>query len=482
MSDAAGAVPETSPYLEGNYRPIDREIVARDLPVIGRLPQDLAGIFVRNGSNPKFLPKGRYHWFDGDGMLHGVELAEGRATYRNRYVRTKGLEAESAAQRALWTGLLEPPDLRNPRGPYKDTANTDLVYFRGELLALWWLSGKAHIVRLPDLETLGQETFGGTLPRCISAHPKIDPRSGEMIFFDYQPLPPYLNYGVISPQGRVVHYTAIELPGPRFHHDIAISERFSIIFDFSLQWDEALLARGKSKLVFRRDRPTRFGVIPRFGQSADVRWFETSPCFMYHTINAWEEGNELVLLGCKTENPLAADPANPPARSAAPLLGHLRLEPLFYRWRFDLASGATKEETLDDTASEFPRMDPRRLGTRSRYSYHGRFERAPVMRFDAVLKYDAERGTSRAHVYPKGWYGGEAVFAPRVGSSAEDDGYLLTFVANEATGESELYVIDAVDPERSPVARVPIPQRIPTGYHTWWVSAAELESQRVAPD
>jgi carotenoid cleavage dioxygenase len=482
MSEAAGAAPESTPYLEGNYRPIDREIVARDLPVLGQLPQDLAGIFVRNGSNPRFPPKGRYHWFDGDGMLHCVELADGRATYRNRYVRTEGLEAENAAQRTLWTGLLEPPDLRNPRGPYKDTANTDLVYFRGELLALWWLSGKAHIVRLPDLETRGHETFGGTLPRCISAHPKIDPHTGEMIFFDYQPLPPYFSYGVISPQGRVVHYTPIELPGPRFHHDIAITERFSIVFDFSLQWDEALLARGKSKLVFRRDRPTRFGVLPRFGRSEDVRWFEASPCFMYHTINAWEQGSEIVLLGCKTENPLAADPANPRARGAAPLLGHLRLEPRFYRWRFDLASGATKEEVLDDTSSEFPRMDPRRLGMRSRYSYHGRFERAPVMRFDAVMKYDAERGTSRAHVYPKGWYGGETVFAPRLGSSAEDDGYLLTFVANEASGESELYVIDAVDPERSPVARVPIPQRVPTGYHTWWVSALDLEGQRIALD
>jgi carotenoid cleavage dioxygenase-like enzyme len=478
MSAAAEAALERSPYLEGNYRPTDTEIVARDLPVIGRLPEDLVGIFVRNGSNPKLPPKGRYHWFDGDGMLHCVELESGRAIYRNRYLRTEGLEAEIAAKRPLWTGLLEPTDFRNPRGPYKDTGNTDLVYFHGELLALWWLSGKAHVVRLPDLETLGEESFAGTLPRCISAHPKIDPHTGEMIFFDYQPVPPYLIYGVISPEGRVVHHTSIDLPGPRFQHDIAITERFSIVFDFSLQWDEALLARGKSKLVFRRDRPTRFGVIPRFGRSEDVRWFEASPCFMYHTINAWEDAGEIVLLGCKTENPLAADPANPPARGAAPLLGHLRLEPLFHRWRFDLESGSTKEEVIDDVSSEFPRMDQRRLGVRSRYSYHGRFERAEVMRFNAVVKYDAESGASRAHVYPKGWYGGEAVFAPRLGSMAEDDGYLLTFVANEASGESELYVIDARDPERSPVARVQIPQRVPTGYHTWWVSASDLESQR----
>lgn len=469
---------ERSPYLGGNYAPIDTELTASDLPVVGTLPDDLAGTFVRNGANPKLPPKGRYHWFDGDGMIHAVELGGGCATYRNRYVRTEGLTAELEAGRPLWTGLLERPDFRNPGGPYKDTGNTDLVWFGGELLALWWLSGKARVIRLPELATVGEETFGGTLPRCISAHPKVDPRTGELIFFDYQPVPPYLTYGVISPSGRVVHHVAIDLPGPRFQHDIAITPQYTILFDFSLQWDEAELARGRSKLVFRRDRPTRFGVIPRFGSGDEVRWFEASPCFMYHTINAWEEGDEIVLIGCKTLNPLAADPTNPPARRAAPVLGHLRLEPVFHRWRLDLRTGGTKEETLDDVSTEFPRMDNRALGTKSRWSYHGRFEGSESMLFDACVKYDAESGSSKAHVYPKGWYGGETVFAPRIGSRAEDDGYLVTFVANEASGESELYVIDAQNVDHEPVARVRIPQRVPTGYHTWWVSADDLAAQR----
>ncbi len=478
MTAASLEEAERSPYLAGNYAPIDTEITAADLHVVGVLPDDLAGTFVRNGSNPKLPPKGRYHWFDGDGMIHAVELGGGRATYRNRYVRTEGLAAELAAGRPLWTGLLERPDFRNPGGPYKDTGNTDLVWFRGELLALWWLSGKARVIRLPEVATVGEETFGGTLPRCISAHPKVDPRTGEMIFFDYQPAPPYLTCGVISPEGRVVHHVAIDLPGPRFQHDIAITPRYTVLFDFSLQWDEAQLARGRSKLVFRRDRPTRFGVIPRFGSGDEVRWFEASPCFMYHTINAWEEGDEIVLIGCKTLNPLAADPSNPPARGAAPVLGHLRLEPVFHRWRFDLRTGATKEETLDDVSTEFPRMDNRALGTKSRWSYHGRFAGAESMLFDACVKYDAGNGSSKAHAYPKGWYGGETAFAPRIGSRAEDDGYLVTFVANEASGESELYVIDARNVDREPVARVRIPQRVPTGYHTWWVAADDLAAQR----
>jgi len=476
---AAPAFGSQDPYLGGNYAPIDTEIVAHDLPVIGQIPRDLAGVYVRNGSNPRFAPKGRYHWFDGDGMLHAVHFEDGRASYRNRWIRTEGLAAELEAGHALWTGLLEPPDVKNPRGPYKDTGNTDLVWFRGELLALWYMSGKARIVRLPDLETRGEERFGGTLPRCISAHPKVDPRTGEMIFFDYQPLPPFLTYGVISPDGRVVHYEDMGATQPTFQHDVAITPNYSVLFDFSLRWDDELLRRGKRRIVFQRDRPTRFGVVPRYGKAADVRWFEGNPCFIYHTINAWEEDGAIVMLGCKTENPLAADPYNPPKRRAAPELGHLRLEPIFYRWRFDLRTGATQEEPLDDVVSEFPRMDNRRLGEKTRFSYHGRFEDAPVMRFDAMLKYDADTAGAKVHPYPPGWYGGEPVFAPRVGSTGEDDGYVVTFVANEATGESECRVIDARHPEHEPVARVRIPQRVPTGYHTWWVSADELAAQRV---
>src|SRR5688500_8266227 len=117
-----------SPYLEGPYAPVTEEITARDLEVVGQLTPDLHGTFVRNGANPKLPPRGRYHWFDGDGMVHAIELAGGTATYRNRFVRTPGLNAEIEAGEALWTGILEPVDLKNPRGPFKSTANTDLVF------------------------------------------------------------------------------------------------------------------------------------------------------------------------------------------------------------------------------------------------------------------------------------------------------------------------------------------------------------------
>ena len=473
--------PARPPYLTGNYAPQLEEISAPDLAVVGHLPADLSGIFTRNGSNPRFTPKGRYHWFDGDGMVHAVQLEAGKATYRNRFVRTRGLAAEIEAGEALWKGLEERPDFSSPRGPYKDTANTDLVYHAGQLLALWWLGGKPHVIALPSLETRGIQRYGGKLGKGMCAHPKVDPVTGEMMFIDYGPLPPYLTYGVVSKEGEIVHQAPIDLPGPRLQHDIAITERFTVLMDLPMYFDPEKLALGRTVPRFYRDQPSRFGILPRRGTSADVRWFEASPCYVYHAVNAWEEGDKVVLLGCKIENPLTGDPSNPRAKREAPAIGMLRLDPVLYRWTFDLATGGVKEEQLDDTYAEFPRMDDRSRGRRTRYSYHQRVVAAPTLLFDGVIKYDVDRGRSETHAYPDGWFGGETAFCPRLGSAAEDDGYLCTFVVEEATGASELYVIDARDVARAPVARVKIPQRVPTGYHAWWISAADLAAQRSSP-
>ncbi|MGH2784634.1 MAG: carotenoid oxygenase family protein, partial [Actinomycetota bacterium] len=182
-----GKIEERNAYLEGNYAPIHTEITAHDLPVVGELPGDIEGMYVRIGSNPMFTPIGRYHWFDGDGMLHGIQFSNGSATYRNRWVRTEGLAEEEAAGKALWTGIRERADFTRPGGPYKDTANTTLTFHNGKLLAHWWLGGASYVIDVPSLETVGVEDFGGGLAGGMSAHPKVDPETGEMIFFDYGP-------------------------------------------------------------------------------------------------------------------------------------------------------------------------------------------------------------------------------------------------------------------------------------------------------
>jgi carotenoid cleavage dioxygenase-like enzyme len=466
------------PYLLGSYAPQLEEITADGLKVVGELPRDLEGIFVRNGANPRFIPTGRYHWFDGDGMVHAVHFEQGKATYRNRFVKTRGLADELAAGRPLWNGIMERPDLENPRGPFKDTANTDLVFHAGQLMALWWLGGKPHVLQLPSLETSGIQKYDGALGKGMCAHPKVDPRTGEMMFIDYAPFPPFLTYGVVSAEGKMVHKVTIDLPGPRLQHDIAITPSFTVLMDLPMYFEPEKLAQGRMVPRFYRDQSIRFGLIPRHGTGEQVRWFDASPGYIYHCVNAWEEDGKVVLVGCLMDEPLANDPNNRPSPTEVPTLGILRLNPTFRRWTFDLATGTTKEEQLDDVPAEFPRMDNRLLGVKSRFSYHQRVRSGATLQFDGVVKYDLERGTSAAHTYPRGWYGGETGFCPRVGSTSEDDGYLCTFVQEEATGASELFVLDAKNVEQPPLARVKIPQRVPTGYHSWWVTKDDLSHQR----
>lgn len=464
-----------SPYLTGPFTPVQTEVTAEGLTVIGEVPKDLAGMYVRNGSNPRHAPRGRYHWFDGDGMVHGVHFQQGSASYRNRYVQTAALREETAAGHALWTGIMEPPDLRRPGGPFKDTANTDLVFHAGRLMALWWLGGACHQLSLPALETLGVVDFGKPLRKGLSAHPKVDPVTGEMMFFDYQLRPPYLTYGVISATGELVREVPIELPGARLQHDIAITAKHTILMDLPLMWDPALLAKGKTRVRFYPDIPSRFGVIPRHGGAGDVRWFEASACYMYHTINAWEEGDEIVLLGCRIENPL---PESVDSTRVIPRLDALALEPYLHEWRFNLATGAVRERRLDDVMTEFPRMNNEVLGRPSRYSYNPRIAPESTLLYDGVIRYDTAAGTSTAHAYGPGRFGGEVAFAPRVGATHEGDGYLITFIHDQREGRGEVLVLDAQNVDAAPVARVLLPQQVPAGYHSWWVPAAQMEVSR----
>lgn len=471
------------PYLSGPYAPVAAEGFHDNLKVHGELPRDLQGMFVRNSSNPRFAPQGRYHWFDGDGMLQCLALEDGKASFRNRWVRTKAFDAETEAGRSLWRGVTERPDFTNPRGPLKDSANTDVVYHNGKLLALWWLGGEPYVIRLPELQTCGTETFGGPA-RTVSAHPKVDAHTGEMMFFDYKPLPPYLSYGVVARDGTLAHFTTIDLPGPRLQHDMAITERYTLLFDMSLMWDPELLMQGKTRVRFFPDRPSRIGVLPRYGKGESIRWFDCRAFYMYHTINAWEDGDQIVLIGCRIDHPLADDPQNPTSDQPVPTIGFLRLAPHLWKWTLDLRTGTVKDEQLHDVYLEFPRADNRRLGRPTRYSYNPRLCRLPTINFDGVIKHDLATGRVTAYDCPPGLYCGETTFAPRAGAGAgldgsEDGGYVLSFVSDARGEQAQLFVFDAQQIEAGPLARVQIPGRVPVGYHTWWVPAEDLLQQQL---
>ncbi|WP_328644290.1 carotenoid oxygenase family protein [Amycolatopsis sp. NBC_00348] len=471
---------EANPYLLGVYAPVGTEIDAEDLQVIGEIPKDLNGVYLRNGPNPRFAPEGRYHWFDGDGMIHAVHLENGKARYRNRWVRTKAFEAESEAGKGLWTGVMENPK-GNPFGNghglgLKDNANTDVVFHRGRVLATWYLCGSPYGVDPLSLETLGAEDFLGTLVGDMMAHPKVDEATGELFWFDYGPRPPYLRYGVISADGQVVKTTEIELPGPRLPHDMAITEHYAVLMDLPLVQDLQAAKQGRHKLHFDRSMPSRFGVMPRYGEGSQIRWFEASPCYIYHVVNAWEEGDEVVLDVCRVQKPQPRADAHTPL---AKMLSYLRLDAQLHRYRFDLRTGACTETPLDDANTEFPTVDARGVGARNRYSYTVHISPESTLKFDGLVRYDNLAGSKTEYRFGPGRWGSEAPFAPRDGASVDSaDGYLVTFVQDEREGRSELDIFDAADLAAGPVARVLLPQRVPLGFHATWVRADQLDSLR----
>ncbi|MBW4630664.1 MAG: carotenoid oxygenase family protein [Iphinoe sp. HA4291-MV1] len=460
------ATTQVNPFLDGNFAPVRKEISTNTLQVIGELPPDLSGMFVRNGPNPQWTPIGQYHWFDGDGMLHGVRISNGRAAYRNRYVRTKGWKIENEAGRAIWTGLLEPPQKDNRHGQSKNTANTALVWHAGQLLALWE-GGAPHAIKVSELKTIGEYTYNGKLVSAMTAHPKVDPITGEMMFFGYGFTPPYLQYSVVSPQGELLQTEPIDIPTAVMMHDFAITEDYTIFMDLPLTFNTKSKKRGEPLMMFERDKPSRFGIVPRYGNNSNIRWFESSACFVPHTLNAYEEGDEVVLIGCRMQDAGLLEPVQSNQQGS--------LRPL-YQWRFNINNGSVLEQMLDEVPIEFPRVNEQLLGQKTQYGYTARVANNPVLLFDALIKYDLSNGESQTHEFGQGRYGGDFVFVPRPGATAEDDGWLVTFVHDTTEDTSELVVVSAQDITGEPVARVLIPQRVPYGFHGAWVSEEQLRA------
>jgi len=466
------------PALDGNNAPVHDEAHFEDMPVIGEVPVDLNGLYVRNGPNAYYPPDWRYHAYDGDGMLHAVRFRRGRVSYRNRWVRTAGLVEEQAAGQPLWKGLKEPWRTDRPDQPLKNTANTDVKYHAGRLISLWYRSGMPYAVDPDTLETLGTADYDGAFAR-ISAHSRPDEHTGELMFFDYDLKPPYMTYGVIGPDRRLRHKIEIPLPGPSLPHDMAVTERYTILHDFPLRPCPEALAAGRYKVRFFEDQPSRFAVVPRHGQPGEIRWFTASPTYLLHVVNAWEEGDEVVMVGTPYRLHEGAD-GRPDGRRLERTI-HLRQRDfLLYEWRFDLATGRTRERVIDDVLNtEFPVINSLYQGRPNRWSYHVMFPPGgrEEPRFPGLVKYDLETGGYIAYSAGPGFFYNEPGFAPRDDARGEDDGYLVSYVWNPREERSEIQVFDCRDARlaQGPVARVLMPRRVPHGFHATFVSQRTLD-------
>lgn len=449
--DAASMQPDPAQpsrpwWLRGNFAPVgERDLSA--LTVEGVLPEALDGLYVRNGANPKSGES--RHWFLGDGMVHAVRLKRGQALYyRSRYVQTGQLK-KAELPPAMGSG--GPPSIED------NASNVSVVHHAGRLLT----SGEVGLPYELDpatLATLGVYSFGGKLKTAMTAHPKIDPVSSELHMFGYGFLPPYLSYYVVDKTGALVREESIELPNPVMMHDFQLTQRRVLFLDLPIVFDWPA-ARGGDTFPFRwkPEAGARIGLMPRGGTAKDLQWIAIPPCFVFHTLNAYDDGDTVVLEACRFNSlwEKGVDDGGSP--------------PYLTRFTIDPTRGSVTEKRLDSRITDFPVLDPRKVSLPHRYGYSLWLEGDDTAREQAwmkgLLKLDRQGDRVTAYEAPPNHRLDELVFVPASPTAAEDEGYLVGFVYDAASERSALWVFDARAIERGPVAKVKLPYRVPYGFH-----------------
>lgn len=449
----------TSTYLSGNYAPVTEEVTAFDLPVVGEIPAELEGRYLRNGPNPisKVDPT-THHWFMGDGMVHGIRLRGGRAEwYRNRYVgsaHVSDVRGEPDIDGPNWNA--------NPIGP-----NTNVGGFAGTTWAMVEAGG-CPVELTYELDTVARNDFFGTLPGAFTAHPKLDPHSGEMhaMVYAWGQWLDHIQYVVVGPDGRVSRTVDIPL-GMTMLHDMSLTSRYAVVYDQPVTVDLDLALAGRFPFRWTPDYGNRVGLLPRDGDADDIIWIDVPIGYSFHPMNAYDTADGTVVI----------DLCNYPKMFDQDILGPFgdRVMGRLERWELDPVDRRASITVIDDTANEFPRH----RGSLSTQPYRFGYCAAPSFEHGVgwpTIKHDLTTGERTVFDHGPGRAAGEPVFVPRVDGTAEDDGWLMTFVHDLDREAAEFVVMDAQDLERGYVAQVPLPQRVPFGFHGNWVG-----DHRVAP-
>ncbi|WHT21819.1 carotenoid oxygenase family protein [Crossiella sp. CA-258035] len=451
------ATPPT--YLSGALAPVATEHTALDLRVTGNLPPELDGRYFRNGPNP--LPgTDPGHWFTGQGMVHGVRLSNGRAEwYRNRWVRTPRFAGEDRPY-VRADGSVDLAAVN---------ANTHVIPHAGRILAL--VESGFPYELTPELETVGPCDFGGRLTTAMTAHPKEDPATGELHFFGVAMRPPFLTYHVLSAAGELVRSVPVDVLGPSMMHDFAITANHVLWLDLPMTLD--LEAAGGLPFRWNDDYPARIGVMPRNGNSADVRWIEIDPCYVFHVANAAENPDGTITFDAVRYTPATIQRAWRRIGGHADLTEAQTSAPTsLHRWVLDPVRGTAREQALGDESVEFPTINEGLTGLAHRFVYTVGAQLTGGGR--GIVKYDLRDGSTDQHELAETWQPGEAVFVPSGHGESEDAGWLLSVTSSETGAAADLLVLDATDLAAGPVATVHLPHRVPAGFHGSWITDAEL--------
>ena len=441
------------PFLTGIHAPMRKELTLTDLKVTGEIPAQLAGRYVRIGPNP-FKPDPRgHHWFIGDGMVHGIRLKDGKAEwYRNRYIRSQVLEAVGGPEAAP-----------GPRRTQRDGVNTNVVQIAGKITAIVE-AGSSPAVLDDNLETVAYTDFGGTLTAPFTAHPHLDPKTGEFHAITYDAMTPDKAWYVrLSPEGKVTRQ--IEIPvahGPSIH-ECTITEHYVLIFDLPVTFSMASLIAGQGfPYRWNPEHKARVGLFPKQGTADDVIWCDVDPCYVFHVANSYEDADGKVICDSAVyETMFSEGPEGPNGKP----LG-------FERWTIDPVARSVARKTIDSTEQEFPRPDERFFGQDYRYAWAIGLPKggdAAFLDAQPLYRHDLKTGERQVHDFGPDRIPGEFVFVPRSDDAPEGDGWMIGYVIDAANETTDLVILDAADIAKPPVASVHLPHRVPPGFHGNWL-------------
>lgn len=440
----------SNPFLEGNLAPVTEEVTFFNLEVTGTLPPELDGRYLRNGPNPigKVNEK-KYHWFTGHGMVHGLRIRGGQAEwYRNRWVRNNEVATLLGEEQPLsdW-----------PADHQQFAANTNVIGHNGQTFAI--VEAGAPPVELSyDLETVRISNLGGTLPHAYSAHPKRDPLTGELHVMTYfWGWGNQVQYLVVGTDGRVRRHVDIPTAGGPMIHDIAFTQKYILVFDLPTVFNiDAAMSGASLPYYWDHNYQARIGLLPREGNADDVKWIDIDPCYIFHPMNAYDDGDEVVLDAARHDKMFDRERRGP---SEGP--------PTLDRWRLNAVTGTHTCERIDDRPQEFPRINESLIGLRNQFGYCAGIGKDFAQ--DTLIKVDLDSRRVEARTDTSRYGYGEPVFIPRDGSKSEDDGYVMAMRLDTETQTSDLAVFDAQAITEDPIAVVHVPVRIPNGFHGNWI-------------
>jgi len=456
-----------------------------DLEIDGDMPVDLNGAFYRCGPDPQFPPRaGDDIYINGDGMVSMLRIIGGRVDLKTRYVRTDKFNVERQARHALFGEYRNPyTDDPSVAGVDRTTANTSILWHGGKLFALKE-DGRPHILDPVTLETLGKWDFAGRMrSRTFTAHPKLDPVSGEVVAFGYSAkgdeIADDIALLIAAANGSLTTETWFLPPYQSMIHDWGATQEHVIFPVYPMAADAGRLRAGGPRWQWDADKPTYVLVMPRLGSAEDIRIFEGPPSFSFHTMNAFTEGSRVHL-----DLNVAPSAPFPDAHGAIP--GVEKTDQYLTRWTFDLSKPGRDFETRrlwpDGLSTDFTEPDPRYMTRPYRYGFMAARDRSfPAhpelvkgIYFNTVGRIDHETGEVETWCVGQDAALQEPLFVPRSHDAPEGDGYLLTVLNRWPQETGELAVFDSRQISAGPVAIAHIPLFQRPVFHSAWVEAEDL--------